>query len=61
MHAAHRSTKGPYPNAFDSGLDPFGNMYDETVKAHTRGAKPDWQKVNDVMLGAVRAFHPDQA
>lgn len=37
-------------------LDPFGNMYDETVKAHTRGAKPDWQKVNDVMLGAVRAF-----
>lgn len=37
-------------------LDPFGMIYDEVVSENTTGSKPNWQKVNDVILGAVRNF-----
>lgn len=38
-------------------LDPFGAMYDAVVAENTTGSgKPNWQKVNDTILGSVRAF-----
>lgn len=41
-------------------LDPWNTMYDELVREHTVGtganAKPNWQKVNDVALAAIRGF-----
>jgi hypothetical protein len=38
-------------------LDPWNAMYDEIVREHTTGSgKPNWQKANEVAIGAIRSF-----
>lgn len=38
-------------------LDPWNAMYDELVRENTTGSgKPNWQRVNEVALNAIRGF-----